>query len=189
MLMLCVVLALILGWCTGGRLARFEEAGLRRLSLPILALVCQQVMSLLTGYIPMPFERWAWIPLLLSYGLIFFFLWLNRHLKKTGCLMGVGSLCNLAVIAANGWRMPVASWAVALLSNQGAAQLLAGEIPMYCLANASTRLLFLGDIFYCPLPLVGGLASVGDLFLAGGIFFCLLACMQPERLPKWLKSG
>ena len=38
---------------------------------------------------------------------------------------------SLAVIAANGWRMPVASWAAALLSEQGAAALLAGEIPMY----------------------------------------------------------
>lgn len=189
MLLLCVVLALILGWCTGGRLARFEGAGLRLLPLPILALFCQQGMSLLDGHIPLPFERWAWMPLLLSYGLIFLFLWRNRHLKKTCCLMGIGSLCNLAVIAANGWRMPVASWAVALLSNQGAARLLAGEIPMYRLADASTRLLFLGDIFYCPLPLVGGLASVGDLFLAAGIFFCLLACMRPERLPQWVKSG
>ena len=29
MLMLSVILALLLGWCTGGRLSRFEEADLR----------------------------------------------------------------------------------------------------------------------------------------------------------------
>ena len=126
MLMLSVILALLLGWCTGGRLSRFEEADLRLLPLPVLAFACQQAMNALAGRISLPFEAWAWLPLLLSYGLIFLFLWQNRHLKKTCLLVGAGGACNLAVIAANGWRMPVASWAAALLSEQGAAALLAG---------------------------------------------------------------
>ena len=71
----------------------------------------------------------------------------------------------------------------------GAAALLAGEIPMYRAADASTRLLFLGDILYCPLPLFGGLASLGDILLAAGVFFCLMACMRPSRLPMWLTTG
>ena len=116
MLMLSVILALLLGWCTGGRLSRFEEADLRLLPLPVLAFACQQAMNALAGRISLPFEAWAWLPLLLSYGLIFLFLWQNRHLKKTCLLVGAGGACNLAVIAANGWRMPVASWAAALLS-------------------------------------------------------------------------
>ena len=146
-------------------------------------------MNALAGRISLPFEAWAWLPLLLSYGLIFLFLWQNRHLKKTCLLVGAGGACNLAGIAANGWRMPVASWAAALLSEQGAAALLAGEIPMYRAADASTRLLFLGDILYCPLPLFGGLASLGDILLAAGVFFCLMACMRPSRLPMWLTTG
>ena len=129
MLMLSVILALLLGWCTGGRLSRFEEADLRLLPLPVLAFACQQAMNALAGRISLPFEAWAWLPLLLSYGLIFLFLWQNRHLKKTCLLVGAGRACNLAVIAANGWRMPVASRAAALLSEQGAAALLARELP------------------------------------------------------------
>ena len=189
MLMLSVVLALLLGWCTGGRLSRFEEADLRLLPLPVLAFACQRAMNALAGRISLPFEAWAWLPLLLSYGLIFLFLWQNRRLKKTCLLVGAGGACNLAVIASNGWRMPVAFWAAALLSEQGAAALLAGEIPMYRAADASTRLLFLGDILYCPLPLFGGLASLGDILLAAGVFFCLMACMRPSRLPMWLTTG
>lgn len=105
-----------------GRLSRFEEADLRLLPLPVLAFACQQAMNALAGRISLPFEAWAWLPLLLSYGLIFLFLWQNRHLKKTCLLVGAGGACNLAVIAANGWRMPVASRAAALLSEQGAAR-------------------------------------------------------------------
>lgn len=189
MLILAVICALALGWCTGGRLARFEGAGLRWLALPILAFSCQQAMNALAGAVALPFEAWAWGPLTLSYGLIFLFLWRNRHLKKTAVCMGLGGLANLAVIAANGWRMPVARWAVDLLSPQGAAALLAGDIPMYRAAGEGTRLLLLGDVLYCPLPLVGGLASVGDVVLAVGVFFCLMACMSPDRLPEWMKSG
>ena len=67
MLMLSVILALLLGWCTGGRLSRFEEAYLRLLPLPVLAFACQQAMNALAGRISLPFEAWAWLPLLLSY--------------------------------------------------------------------------------------------------------------------------
>ena len=56
MLMLSVILALLLGWCTGGRLSRFEEADLRLLPLPVLAFACQQAMNALAGRISLPFE-------------------------------------------------------------------------------------------------------------------------------------
>jgi len=55
MLMLSVILALLLGWCTGGRLSRFEEADLRLLPLPVLAFACQQAMNALAGRISLPF--------------------------------------------------------------------------------------------------------------------------------------
>lgn len=176
MLTLAVLCALILGWCTGGRLARWEEAGLHLLPLPVAALVLQSAVR----------APWA---ILLSYALIFLFLVRNRHLKKTAALLGAGSLCNLAVIAANGWRMPVAAQALELLSPQTAADLLAGMIPMYTAVGPDTKLLFLGDVLYCPLPLLGGFASIGDLLLMAGAFFCILAVMSPTKLPRWMKSG
>lgn len=176
MLTLAVLCALILGWCTGGRLARWEEAGLHLLPLPVAALVLQAAVH----------APWA---ILLSYALIFVFLLRNRHLKKTAALLGAGSLCNLAVIAANGWRMPVVAQALELLSPQTSADLLAGMIPMYTAAVPDTKLLFLGDVLYCPLPLLGGFASIGDLLLMAGIFFCILAVMSPTKLPRWMKSG
>ena len=176
MLILGGLLALAVGWYAGGRLSRFEGAGLRLLLLPVLALALQRAAALFS---PEPYSIWGWTLLPASYLLLFAFLWFNR----------LGSLCNLAVIAVNGWRMPVAPSALAVLSPEGAASLLAGRVPMYCAAGGSTRLLFLGDIFYCPIPFFQGFASVGDILLALGLFFCLMAVMNPERLPRWLKAG
>lgn len=186
MLILSVCLALVLGWLGGGRLARWEHARLRLLPLPIVALILQQSLALI------PLQHYpilAPFPLLLSYGALFSFCFWNRHLSKTTLLMGGGSLCNLSVIAANSFRMPVATQAAAYLSPGGLADLQALRIPMYALANENTRLLFLGDILYCPIPLFRGFASVGDILLAVGLFFCLMAVMQPSRFPRWLCSG
>lgn len=186
MLILAAVCALLLGWCTGGRLSRFEGAGLRLLPLPVASLLLQRALGLVP---PAHYPVLAPVLLLCSYALLFCFLWRNRHLKKTALFMGTGSLCNLLVIAANGWRMPVSPAASAALSPDGLAQLASGAIPMYTLAQAQTRLLFLGDIFYCPLPLLRGFASVGDLLLMAGVAFCLLAVMAPTRLPGWARGG
>lgn len=186
MLILAVLLALVLGWCAGGRLAHYVETPLCLLPLPILALLIQRVLSLL------PAERYllcAPALLLISYAMIFLFLWRNRRLKRTVSLAAAGSLCNLAVIASNGWRMPVSAAAAGLLSPEGLAQLTAGDVPMYALESSSTRLIFLGDVIYCPLPLLGGFASIGDILLAAGVFFCLLAIMKPVKLPRWMVLG
>lgn len=182
MLILSVLCSIAVGWLSGGRLSRYEDAGLTWLGLPVAGLLMQEVLlPRLTGL------HFLLVPL--SYALLFLFLWRNRHLVKTALLCGLGWGCNALVICANGFRMPVSAGAAAHLSPQGLAALTAGEIPMYALAGPETRLLFLGDVLYCPLPLLGGFASVGDLLLAAGLFFCLLRVMDPTRLPRWLKSG
>ena len=168
MLILTALLSIVFGWLGGGRLAHFERAGLRLLWLPMLSLLLQRVYL-------------RWWTLLLSYGLLLLFLWFNRRLRLTALLTGAGSLCNLLVIALNGFRMPVSRADLALLSEAGAADLLAGRIPMYAAETAATRLPFLGDVLYLPLPLVGGFASVGDVLMAAGVFCCLMAVMEPPR--------
>lgn len=85
--------------------------------------------------------------------------------------------------------MPVSAQAALRLSSLGFEALSSGAIPMYALAGPETRLLFLGDIFYLPIPLLRGFASVGDFCLAAGVFFCLMVMMKPSRLPIWLRNG
>lgn len=178
--MFAILCALLFGWAMGGRLSRYEGAGLRALPLPVLALLGQSAAFRLD--LPAP----AGLLLVGSYLVLFAFLWLNRHLPLPSLLLGVGSLLNLIVIAANGMHMPVSQSALTHLSAQGAADLLSGKIPMYCAASDSTRLLFLGDVIWFPVPFFQGFASIGDVFLAAGVFCLLLAVMAPTRLPiRW----
>lgn len=186
MLILAVLLALLLGWCTGGRLAHFVNLKLHLLFLPPLALLLQAV----PGWFPAKsYDAWGCILIPCSYLLLFIFLWTNRHLKKTTFCLSVGSLCNIFVISFNSWRMPVSQAAASVLSPEGFAALTDRQIPMYALADKGTSLGFLGDILYCPIPLFKGFASIGDLLLAAGVFFCLMAIMCPSKLPRWMRSG
>ena len=180
MLILAVLCAICVGYLAGGRLSRFEGAGLAWLGLPVAALLLQELLlPRLTGL------HFLLVPL--SYALLFLFLWRNRHLVKTALLCGLGWGCNALVICANGFRMPVSAGAAAHLSPQGLAALTAGEIPMYALAGPDTRLWLLGDILY--VPFLRGFASIGDLLLAAGVFFCLMAVMAPTSLPRWIRRG
>lgn len=182
MMPFAAVCSLLVGWLLGGRLRRWERARLRFLPLPILALLLQQALTRLPA---------SWTPplLLLSYGLLFFFCLANCHLPKSALLLALGSGCNLLVIALNGFRMPVSRQAAAVLSPEGLSALEQLQIPMYALAGPDTRLWFLGDILYCPIPLLRGFASAGDLLLAAGVFFCLMAVMAPTSLPRWMRQG
>ena len=47
MLTAAVLCSLAVGWCTGGRLSRFERAGVRALLLPVAALLLQGALPLL----------------------------------------------------------------------------------------------------------------------------------------------
>ena len=185
MLAVAVLLSILFGWMMGGKLRRLERIQLFWLPLPIGGLLLEWAIQPLTGILPWPPETWVWFPVWCSYLCLLLFLLKNSHLRRTAVLAGSGTLCNLAVITANGMRMPVSQKAAAFLSAEGLSQLPAGEIPTYMLANDKTRLLFLGDI----LPLPGGFASIGDLLLAAGIFFCIMAIMSPVHLPKWWKRG
>lgn len=186
MLILAVLLAILLGRCTGGQLARFENLILRFPLLPPVALLLQVVPGWFSAK---SYDVWGWVLILCSYLLLFIFLWVNRKLKKTALFLFAGSLCNLFVISANGWRMPVSQAAIHELSPDGLAALISGQIPMYALAGKNTALGFLGDILYCPIPIFRGFASIRDLLLAVGVFFCLIAVMSPSKLPRWMRSG
>ncbi len=185
MLAIFVVLAIALSYALGGRLSRYEQAGLKALYLPLLSLAMQSVATAILP--PATWDVVGFLFILLSYGLIFAFLFLNRHLKKTAAAFGLGSLCNLLVISLNGFRMPVAQSVTAHLSAKKLEQLLSLQIPMYRAADAHTLLPWLGDVI--PLPLLGGMASIGDVLLGVGAFFLVIALMRPQRLSAWWHKG
>lgn len=182
MLLFSIVCSLFVGWILGGKLSRFEQAKLSWLGLPPLSMLLRFAVGTLPNFV--------FAPLLLtfSYLLLFLFLWRNRHLRASALLLCLGSFLNFVVITANGFTMPVARAALDSLSAGGAASLLNGEIPMYRLADSATRLPWLGDIFWFPVPYFQGFASIGDIFLAFGFFLLLLAVMRPTRLLRRRKT-
>jgi hypothetical protein len=98
-----------------------------------------------------------------SYALAVAFLVVNRRVPGLG-LVGVGGLCNLVAIGANGGVMPASRAAMASAGIHPAA----GEVANSA-ALAHPRLLLLGDVFALPhgLPFAN-VFSVGDALLLVG---------------------
>jgi hypothetical protein len=116
---------------------------------------------------------------LLSHLLLLVFVWRNWQLPGIR-ILGLGVICNLAVIAANGGFMPVTPETLAQI-NPGSTpeQWHLGTHYSYSkdiiLSQEATRLWVLSDILILPPPFPRPTAfSVGDLVIAMGIVITLL---------------
>ena len=178
MMFLFVLIGLLLGFARGGRLDHIDRELPEGLLLPVLAFVAE-FLAVRSGFFP------AWIQLNLVYFLLFWFVWRNRRRGAWPLWFGAGTLLNYLVIAANGYRMPVAPNLLAGLPEPTAAALAAGEIFGYTLADASTRLVFLGDVV--SVPFLGefvGFASLGDFFLGVGAGLLAYRLTKPRQVGK-----
>lgn len=121
---------------------------------------------------------------LLSHLLLLVFVWRNWHLPGIR-ILGLGVICNLAVIVANGGLMPVTPETLAQINPDSAPeQWLLGTHYSYSkdfiLAKEATRLWVLSDILVLPPPFPLPTAfSVGDLVIAAGIVITLQGCKDP----------
>ena len=135
-----------------------------KLVLPFLAFALEAIFSRIT-VVP------SFIVIPLVYLLLFWFIACNLRQGIWVFAFGIGTLLNFAVIAANGFHMPVSETLFRDNSYQDVyLSLLNGEIFGYEAAGAQTKLGFLGDIFaLAPGGELLGFASVGDLFLLLGV--------------------
>ncbi len=163
MLILAVFAAFVFALLRGGSLRKLERSAARGFALAAAGFLCKLAATLLC---PRFFPRAPYFALLLtlSYLLCFAFVFVNRRYRLFALLFGAGALANFAVIAANDFYMPVRAAAGAGVIVPPA------QSAAYRLADASTRLAFLGDVLYVPLPLLRGFASVGDVLMAAGVF-------------------
>ncbi len=131
-----------------------------RLPLLIWAALALQVVAL---EVPMPDALAASLHVL-TYGVAFAFLWLNR--RVTGVLIvAAGATTNGVVIALNGGTLPASASAVKAAG-------LDGDIAF---ANSGVLenpvLLWLGDVFAWPAPLpLANTFSIGDVLIVVGVF-------------------
>jgi len=108
---------------------------------------------------------------------------LLRNVRLPGlALVALGAALNLAAILANGGAMPSSPEAWRILD--GVARVPAGEYTNSVLADAGTRLAFLGDIFVLPRPIpLANVFSIGDVCIALGVVLFLVRAMSGARTP------
>lgn len=158
----------------GGRIGRLLTLPLRGPGWAIVAFALQTLVI----YLPVksPVLWWLCAALLVvSYLLLLAFLWTNRRLPGMA-LIGLGMLCNLAVILANGGYMPISPEAVERIGHSGRLVEGAGGLRVafskdIVLPREQTRLWFLGDLFLLPPPFpLPSAFSPGDVGVALGAF-------------------
>lgn len=179
-----MAVSVALGYLRRGSLRPLVQLPLRMLYLTFVALAIQAGIF---SYWPDGLgdvQRLKPLLHLLSYALITFAVWFNRQIAGFS-LIGAGMMLNFTVIALNGGHMPAIASNLAKIGYPEAAALLtSGQmVNNSVLLDSGTRLGFLGDIFYLPGPFPSpNVFSVGDIFIAAGIFLFLQIVMKSETV-------
>jgi len=121
-----------------------------------------------------------------SMAMLLWALWANGVLAGARVAF-VGVMLNLAVIFANGGKMPVSADAAAAVGMPASriAFLAAGRSLTHRLLRPDTKLAWLGDVLYLPKPVAQSpLFSLGDVVLAVGLFLLVQGAMAAGRVEK-----
>jgi hypothetical protein len=189
-LALAVVLGLVAGLIRyrGRLVSHLAGISLRSAWLVLLALALQYPL-LRAPFGPRQQVAVQQALFLFSHLLLLVFVWQNRRLP-TIWIVGLGVLCNLLVILANGGFMPISPETLGRInpgSNPG--QFPAGFHYGYSkdviLLRPDTNFWFLSDRLVLPAPFPWPSAfSVGDLLIAVGIILVVQAPGAPPRSSK-----
>lgn len=180
LLVLIVLVGALLVPVLGGRLARLEHTRVRLAWVLPLALALQ-VLAVSVPGVP---DRLRPALLLASYPVALVFVAANWRLSGVP-VVGLGALCNLTAILANGGIMPAAPAALAAAGLAGHPHRFANSA-----AVAHPRLAVLGDVFAVPrrFPL-HNVFSVGDLLIAFGAVIAVHAlCGSLPELRRRLRQ-
>jgi Family of unknown function (DUF5317) len=170
----------------GGALERIAAISLRWAWLVLLALALQwPLLRAPAG--PREQSSLQQMLFLVSHLLLLAFVGLNWQSTAVR-IVGLGVLCNLIVIVANGGLMPITPETLVQI-NQGSslAQWLAGAHYGYSkdiiLLRQDTALWLLSDILVMPPPFPWPTAfSLGDLIIAGGLIILLQGSPASSRV-------
>lgn len=178
MFLLSLVVGLGIGWLRRGSLFNLGDLPVRGLWMVALAFGARLLVSrgLMGAGV---FGGLTSDVLAASYLSLLVFVAVNRRLPGMG-LSGAGAILNLAVIFANGGRMPVSGAALAAFGANGAiARLAQGRDPVHSLITPDTRLPFLADVLYLPPPVpLKEMFSVGDVLIGLAIVSLVQAGMR-----------
>jgi hypothetical protein len=190
MILLAAILA---GLAVGLFLARLQN---RSWSAPQIQKPWLAIIAFIPQFfgIYLPKTR-TWLPdeaisasLIVSLGLLLVFCWFNRRLPGVW-LLAVGLFFNLLVITANGGFMPISPQTASRLVPPDTLAALGSGIRFgykdILLFPEQTRLIWLSDYFLPPKWFPYQVAfSMGDILIAAGAFWLLVARSKPLGAPK-----
>lgn len=178
-----VVLGIILGYITGGRMKNVAQRPLHWKGLALSAFAIQLVI-----FSNVPFMASVPKPVTVvlhyaSYLLLLIFIIMN--LKNTGIIIvGTGIFLNTLVIFLNGGYMPTIPENLKNTSVGKTAEAISQGIAVNNSAKMAgdTLLPWLGDVFYLPswVPF-SNVFSIGDILIAAGICVYIVINMRPVK--------
>lgn len=183
LLLYAVILGLVAGLASGGKLAALGMTHIRLWPVALIGLFAQ----LLLFSSPLAAVVGPWGPSLYVVSTVAVLMALVVNLRQPGFwLIICGALANFAVIVANGGLMPAAPDAWAALN--GVAAVPTTAFSNSFLAGPHTVLAFLGDNFVLPRPVpLANVFSIGDMLIgAGGAMFVYQA-MHGRVLPRLIR--
>jgi hypothetical protein len=157
LLLVALVLGLLAGIGTGGKLGNLAHVSFRWPWLVIVALVVREATVL------SPLSRVEGVQYVYAAALTALIAWTAWHIPRLrgAWIVAFGAALNLIVVVANGARMPVAPALAGRLLD-------IGHSGQYVVMGETTNLSWLGDWIGVPGPL-GGAYSPGDAVIAIGI--------------------
>jgi hypothetical protein len=177
--LVAVLVGMLVGVLSGGKLTNLPSLRLRWLGLVLGALAIQLLIFPL--FSERPLLPYGTVPLhIVSYVLLVVFLVVNLR-RRPLLVLGVGAGLNLLAIAANGGRMPASVTALARAGHAATAEQLtsAGTHGNVLLMTSGTRLNLLGDWLYLPswVPFATAF-SVGDVMIMIGVAWLIVRGMR-----------
>lgn len=175
---IALVLGILAGFATGGRIGALSKLSLR---LPFLLLAALAVQVLLGTSLTSSMRGDLRLALLTA-TYVAVGVWLAANLPGRPKALavglgvtGVGWLLNMAVVVANG-GMPVSARALARIGLGTAALAGGGPFGKHVLLTTKSVLGGLGDTI--ALPALGTVVSVGDLVMVVGLVIAVAAAMR-----------
>ena len=184
LLLYAVVLGLVAGVASGGKLAALGTTHIRLWPVALIGLFAQ----LLLFSSPLAAVVGPWGPSLYVVSTVAVLMALVVNLRQPGFwLIILGALANFTVIVANGGQMPSAPDAWAALN--GVAAVPATDFSNSVLAGPHTVLAFLGDNFVLPRPMpLANVFSIGDMLIGVGGATFVFQAMHGRVLPRLIRS-
>ncbi len=183
MFLSAIILSILIGRLRGGRLSRFADIEFHKIGWILVSFAIRFGLAWAATRVEIPRSVAAMVHVS-AYLMIIYAVARNTHLRGMW-LVGLGTALNLAVVAANGGRMPIldAGLRRAGLDALPSYEMIgSGASYTHFLIDSSTHIPFLGDVLCIPKPFwPPTVFSAGDVVVMLGAFILVQSVMVPRR--------